>query len=278
MLLATAFLLVTPAHAQDGALPPAPIQNDEGGPVIIDGEMNYTNPESFSTVAQPLIVLEDQAGFIDRDRGFVLPPESQALGVITGDFFSPPFTWTLSLPTVPQGTLRDVDQDGEEDKGVMTYAVAFWSNIFGDPYLERRDLSGGGWSTAYATTRVKTNPSGGGEVIGGQYVVWAPDDQQGFPSGFGEDGKLFTADDPIVRLPAGYTIVDMDTDPFTFDRTRLPKMDADRTGRCCAGRLLRPQLHRSLRRDGRHVPRGVCLHRTQGHRLGRTRGRVPAAL
>ena len=45
MLLATLFLLVTPARAQDDALPPAPIQNDEGGPVIIDGEMNYTNPE-----------------------------------------------------------------------------------------------------------------------------------------------------------------------------------------------------------------------------------------
>ena len=176
-------------------------------------------------MAQPLIVLEDQAGFIDRNRGFVLPPASQALGVITGDFFSPPFTWTLSLPTVPQGTLRDVDQDGKEDKGVMTYAVAYWSNSFGDPYLERRDLSGGGWSTGYATTRVKTNPSGGGEVTGGKYVVWAPDDQQGFPSGFGEDGKLFTADDPIVGLPAGYTIVDMDTAPFTFDRTRLPNME-----------------------------------------------------
>ena len=176
-------------------------------------------------VSQPLIMLEDQAGFVDRNHGFLMPPESQVLGVITGDFFSPPFTWTVSLPTAPQGTLRDVDNDGEEDKGVMTYAVAYWSNIFGDPYLEQRDLCGGGWSTAYATTRVKTNPSGGGEVIGGKYLVWAPDDQQGFPSGFGEDGKLFTEDDPIVRLPAGYTVVDMDTDPFTFDRSRDPKMD-----------------------------------------------------
>ena len=158
-----------PLRAQpNDDVPPATIQNDEGGPVIIDGAMNYTNPETFTNVAQPLIVLEDQAGFVDRNRGFVMPPESQVLGVITGDFFSPPFTWTLSLPEQPQATLRDVDQNGEEDKGVMTYAVAFWSNTFGDPYLERRDLLGGGWSTAYATTRVKTNPSGGGEVTGGK--------------------------------------------------------------------------------------------------------------
>ena len=224
LLLATAVVPFAPVHAQD-AIPPAEIQNDEGGPVILEGSMNYTNPEPFSNVAQPLIVLEDQAGFVDRNHGFVLPLESQVIGVITGDFFTPPFTWTLSLPEVPQGSLRDVDHDGQEDKGVMTFAVAYWTNTFGDPYLERRDLMGGGWSTAYATTRANTNPSASGEIIGGKYIVWAPDDQQGFPSGFGDDGKLFTDDDPIVRLPAGYTLVDMDTAPFTFDRSARPQVD-----------------------------------------------------
>ena len=43
-----------------------------------------------------------------------------------------------------------------------------------------------------------------------------------FPSGFGADNKLFTDDDPLVRLPAGYTVVNMDTTPFTFDRSRNP--------------------------------------------------------
>jgi C-terminal processing protease CtpA/Prc len=205
--------------------PPAAIEDEEGGPVVIDGVMNYTNPLLTLGVAQPLIVLEDQAGFIDRDRGFLFPRESQVLGVIEGDFFDPPFNWSLSLPIEPQGTLRDVDQDGVEDPGVMTFAVAYWSNIFGDPFLEKRDQGGGGWSTAFATTRVDTTGSGNNEVIGGQYVVWAPDDQQGFPSGFGADGLLFTADDPIVTLPAGYTIVDMDSDPFTFSRPARPEME-----------------------------------------------------
>ncbi|MBP6440798.1 MAG: hypothetical protein KA259_04255, partial [Caldilineaceae bacterium] len=219
LLLPTATLL-----AQDGASPAA-IENDEGGPVVIDGVMNYTNPLLTLGVAQPLIVLEDQAGFIDRDRGFLFPPESQVLGVITGDFFEPPFTWTLNLPAEPQGTSRDVDQDGVEDPGVMTFAPAYWSNTFGDPFLEKRDQGGGGWSSAFATTRIDTTASGNNEVIGGQYVVWAPDDQQGFPSGFGDDGLLFTADDPIVILPAGYTIVDMDTAPFTFSRPARPEME-----------------------------------------------------
>ncbi|MBK8047356.1 MAG: peptidase S41 [Anaerolineales bacterium] len=225
LLLATLLAApALPALAQSDNPPPATVNNDEGGPVVIAGEMDYTNPLITLGVAEPLIVLEDQAGFVDRDRGYIMSPESQVLGVITGDFFTPPFTWTLSLPIEPQGALRDVDQDGKEDKGVQTFAVAYWTNIFGDPYLEQRDLQGGGWSTAYATTRVTGTPSGKGEVTGGAYVVWAPDDQQGFPSGFGEDGKLFTEDDPIVTLPAGYTIVNMDSDPFTFDRSARPNL------------------------------------------------------
>ena len=228
LLLLLLGLALTPASlglAQDDAITPAPIVNDEGGPVAIAGQMNYSNPIITMGVAQPLIVLEDQTGFIDRNEGFIFPPASQVLGQITGDFFTPPFDWNLSLPIEPQGTLRDVDNDGEEDTGVMTFAVAYWTNTFGDPYLEQRDQSGGGWSTAFATTRINPDPSAKGEVIGGKYIVWAPDDQQGFPSGFGEDGKLFTEDDPIVLLPAGYTVVDMDSDPFTFDRAARPEME-----------------------------------------------------
>jgi len=64
------------------------------------------------------------------------------------------------------------------------------------------------------------------EVLGGVYLVWSPDDAQGFPSGFGPDGRLFTGDEPIVGLvPPGWTTVIMDTDPFTFDRSREPVID-----------------------------------------------------
>jgi C-terminal processing protease CtpA/Prc len=221
-------LVLTPAGsmlAQDTAPPPAVIENDESGPAIVRGIMNYTNPILAMWVAQPLIVLEDQAGFVDRNKGYIFPKESQVLGQITGDFFNPPFEWTLSLPIEPQGALRDVDNNGREDTGVMIFAIAYWTNAFGDPFLEVRDQSGGGWSTAYASTRIAEDFSAEGEIVGGKLIVWAPDDQQGFPSDFGEDGKLFTEDDPIVILPAGYTVVDMDTDPFTFSRERYPEME-----------------------------------------------------
>ena len=39
----------------------------EGGPVSFTGTLTYTNPFFTSGVTQPLVILEDQAGFIDRD-------------------------------------------------------------------------------------------------------------------------------------------------------------------------------------------------------------------
>ncbi|MBZ0279829.1 MAG: hypothetical protein K8L97_03745 [Anaerolineae bacterium] len=227
LVLALVFILgaFSMTLAQDAEIPPATIVNDEGGPVSITGEVAYSNGFFTLGVDEPLIILEDQAGFVDRDRAFLMSPQSQVLGKITSDFYSSPFTYSVELPIVPAAELRDVDNDGGEDPGVMIYAVAYWTNIWGDSYLEERDLQGGGWSGAYASTRIDQNPSAKGELIGGTYVVYAPDDQQGFPSGFGEDGKLFTEDDPTVLLPSGYTMVNMDSEPFTFDRSRNPQID-----------------------------------------------------
>ncbi len=218
-------MLVVGIPAAGQGFAPADILNDEGGPVLIRGSVTYTNPFFTSGTAAPLIILEDQAGFVDRDEGFLFPPESQALGQITSDFYTSPFTYSLALPIEPQGSLRDVDQDGQADRGVMVFAVAYWENVWGDPFLEKRDQQGGGWSTAYASTVVSDNPEMLREVIGGKLIIYAPEDGQGFPVGFGADGKLFTADDPIVSLPRGYTVVNLDTDPFTFDRSRVQDIE-----------------------------------------------------
>ena len=214
-----------PVDVTDLPGPPAEITNDEGGPVGITGEVEYTNPFFNVGVAAPVVILEDQAGFVDRDENYLMPVESQTLGQITTDFYTSPFDYSIALPIEPKGGFRDVDNDGEEDTGVQVFAIAYWNNTFGDPFLEERDLGGGGWSTAYASTIISDDPELEREIVGGTFLVYAQDDQQGFPSGFGEDGLLFTEDDPIVTLPQGYTIVNMDSDPFTFDRSRNPVID-----------------------------------------------------
>ena len=191
---------------------------EEGGTRNITGSLAYTNPFFTAGVSQPLIILEDQAGFVDRNERFLMSPESQVLAQITSNFYDSPFTYSLSLPIEPRAELRDVDHDGETETGVMVYAVAYWTNVYGDPYLEKRDLQGGGWSGAYASTVMSNDPILRLEITGGKYLIYSPDDQQSFPSDFGADSKLFTADDPIVNIPEGYMVVDLDARPFTFDR------------------------------------------------------------
>ena len=214
-----------PTATPDLPFPLADIANDEGGPVSITGVVTYTNPFFTWGVAAPVVILEDQAGFVTRNEEFIMPVESQALGQITSDFYTSPFSYSLALPIEPQGTLQDVDNDGETDTGIQVFAIAYWTNTFGDPFLEERDLHGGGWSTAYASTEVSDDADTEREIVGGKFLIYAPDEMQGFPTGFGDDGLLFTEDDPIVLLPQGYTIVDMDNDPFIFDRSSHPVID-----------------------------------------------------
>ena len=73
VLLATALVLGsflasdTLAQEESEAPPAAQIVNDEGGAVRISGIVNYTAPYFTIGVAQPLVILEDQAGFVDRN-------------------------------------------------------------------------------------------------------------------------------------------------------------------------------------------------------------------
>ncbi|MCL4261642.1 MAG: peptidase S41 [Anaerolineae bacterium] len=212
----------TPEPITDNGLP---ITNDEGGPVAITGLVTYTNPFFTLGVAAPVVILEDQAGFVDRDKQYIFPVESQTLGQITSDFYTSPFSYSIALPIEPQGALRDVDFDGEEEPGVQVFAIAYWTNTFGDPFLEERDLGGGGWSTAYASTVISRNPAHDREIVGGKLLVYAPDDAQSFPQNFGPDGLLFTGDEEMTPLLIGYTMVNLDTDPFTFDRGREQRVD-----------------------------------------------------
>lgn len=197
----------------------------QGGPKIVNGKVTYTNPFFTKGVAEPEIILEDEGGFVTRNRKFVIPIKSQVIGEITSDFYTSPFTYSLSLPAEPNGTLHDVNHDGKKDTGVMVFAVAYWTNTWGDPYLEVRDQGGGGWSSAYASTRISENRDTYLEVYGGKYLAYAPDDKEQFPSGFGPDKKLFTDDDPIMNIPAGWSVINMDNNPFTINRSENPTID-----------------------------------------------------
>jgi len=197
-------------------LPPSPVQAGEENPdepVFIRGSIPYTSPFFLNTISAPFVLLEDEAGFVARNLEFQFPLVGQTIGPVevhpNGDL-----TYTLALPSVPQGTLVDVDNNGSTDTGVQVFAVAYWSNTWGGPFLEERD--GTGWSTAYTSTL--TDPERDDEITGGVLIVWAPDEEQAFPTDFGDDGLLFTEDDPTESIPPGYSMVDLNQSPFKFEK------------------------------------------------------------
>lgn len=221
-LVAVALMMaLAPARAQDGALPDAEITNDEGGTAIITGEVNYTVGFLSSFGADAILVmLSDISYQVDRNRDYVLPVDAQVIGQVTSDPLVTPFTYQVNLPIVPPGESRDVDNNGQPDTGVKIMRIWVTINMLGGPYWQEGEYEAG-----FSSTRDSNAFGRRDEITGGAVIVWAPDDQQGFPSGFGPDGLLFTNDDPTVRLPQGYTVVYLDTDPFTFDRSFTAVVD-----------------------------------------------------
>lgn len=211
-----------PTTALPTRLPPIPVQPGQANPdepVFVSGELHYTSRFFLNTISEPFVLLEDEAGFVHRDLDFEFQLTGQTIGPII-DIGDNTLRYELALPAIPQGTSVDLDHDGNQDAGVQVFAIAYWSNIWGGPFLEKRD--GVGWSTAYASTI--TDPDRENEIKGGILIAWAPDENQGFPSGFGDDRKLFTEDDPISPIPAGYNLVDLNSEPFRFYKESRPSI------------------------------------------------------
>jgi C-terminal processing protease CtpA/Prc len=212
----------TPAYTPT-PLPPIPVQPGESHPnepVYVTGKITYTSPFFVNTISDGFVMLEDEAGFVHRDHQFAFPVNDQALGPIQVQNDNT-LTYSLMLPALPQGTQVDVDNNGRKDAGVQVFAVAYWSNTWGDTFIEARD--GEGWSDAYSSTI--TDPQNNDEIKGGILIVWSPDDQQSFPTDFGPDGLLFTSDDPTAPIPAGYNIVDLSQKPFRVYKAARPTID-----------------------------------------------------
>lgn len=198
------------------------------GVVRITGEFTYTNDFVVETYyTDHAVGLIDMTGFVTRDFEWELPVESQVLGYMNLDADNNRSTFRLALPAVPEGEFHDVDNNNQRDQGVQVFAVAYNPNLYGGVFSEGDDRSLG-WPGYLASVRIDRENQD--EVIGGKLVIWAADAQQSFPSGFGADGLLFTADDPVMPVPAGYAVVDMDKEPFqllTSSEVKLALFEPD---------------------------------------------------
>jgi len=191
-------------------------------PYQLTGTYKVTNDFVLATYyVENAVALTDMHGFVTRDLEWEIPIDSQTLGFMTFDKKALSGTFDLSLPAVPQGEFNDVDNNSVKDKGVQIFAVAYSPNVYGGPFAEGDDRSRG-WPSYLAS--IKTDAENKDEVIGGKLVVWAPDASQKFSASFGADGLLFTADDALSAIPAGYSIVDLDQSPFAVTQEATPQL------------------------------------------------------
>lgn len=184
--------------------------NDEQ-PVLLTGTFTYTNDFITTYYVEHAVALIDMYGFVTRDQEWELPVEGQVLGYLDLDEEAREGSFRLQLPAQPTGTPVQIGSS----EGVQIFALSYSPNLTGDPFSVGDDRSRG-WPAYLAST--VNDPDDNDEVTGGKLLVWAPDAEQQFPTGFGADGKLFTDDDPLGSIPQGYSVIDLDGAPFIIIR------------------------------------------------------------
>ncbi|MGC4192658.1 MAG: S41 family peptidase [Thermomicrobiales bacterium] len=213
---------------------------DESGVATLTGTVTINNPDFVSTFSQHYMMLMDLmslmgAGALDETAPAATPDPNasptpapsialtgQVLGQINGDL-SKGAPFRIDLPISPRGTGYSFASGKADAKGVQVYSVEFMANQEGDPFISSPEIGTFGYSSLQFSV-------GDYNIIGGRLVVWAPDDKQVFPTGMGRDGILFTADDPVGPIAAGWSVVDLGADPFTVERqptVNIPIIEGD---------------------------------------------------
>lgn len=206
-IVITLFVFALILSGLASSLQPTAAQESEAeGVEILTGSYVVENPLQLSTTSEPYMLLLDMTAFIKRDLTYHAPVESQVIAPLLGDL-AEGAEFRLSLPVQPQGEYNVIGQS--EGEGVQVFSLEFSANRVGDPFLGR--LEGGGWGTAQSSLEVS---DGYWEVIGGRVIVWSPDDEREFSTGFGEDGLFLTEDDPVEPIEAGWTVIDLNDEPF----------------------------------------------------------------
>ncbi|MFN8421553.1 MAG: S41 family peptidase [Anaerolineae bacterium] len=152
----------------------------------------------------PLVVgLADATGYFGKDPIYLLPSTDQALATYTGSARSG--NYDLTLPDEPKGRNFDVTTGQLSDAAkVHLYDVRLMSDVVDRGFMWENE------DAIASSMRISVDSN----VDGGTLIVWAADAAEQFPTARGADGVLFTADDPRTAIPAGYSLVNLDQEPF----------------------------------------------------------------
>ena len=186
-LALSACAVTTPPAPGPVATVPADAVADSG-PVAIVGEAGSANffasPETYP---EPVVALIDAANVIKQEASFA-SDKTQILGAFDTAMFPLPAKFSVNLPIRPAGTPIDLDNNGQTDTGVQVFSLIVSSNFSGNSILQQLEQGG----MASYLTDITT-----GEITEGALLVYAPDGNQGFPTGSGTDSGS-----PPMTLPA----------------------------------------------------------------------------
>lgn len=192
-----------------------PVRAAGAGPQRLSGSFSVGG-QFYESV--PLLVGLIDASPYFGDSPVTLPPkERQYLGRYRGT--ADDGSYTLELPAVPAAQPFDVTTGKTASAGnLYIFDVRLMSDVASRGYMvENEDM--------IASSLMQTIDY---QIAGGTLVVWAADSSQQFPTGLGPDGDLFTADDPREPLPAGWTLVNIQS--FALNREVAPDLDLIATG------------------------------------------------
>ncbi len=167
----------------------------------------------------PLLAgLADASGLFGKDPDYIAPKEQQTLGKYTG--VASKGSYTLTLPDKPVARPFDL-QGGTAGSGkLLVFDLRLMSDIANRGSMNPNE------DVIASSLKISVDF----RVEGGTLLVWTADNQESFPSSAGADKKLFTADDPKLTLPAGWSLVNLDSAPFKVSQEAPSSFDLSTTG------------------------------------------------
>ncbi len=190
-----------------------PAQAQDSTPHQLSGSF-HVGDAGYDTV--PLLV-----GLIDASPYFGNAPvtlpakDKQVIGAYTGQ--AGDGKYTLTLPDKPAGQPFDVITGGtaKSQSGLYIFDVRLMSDVGERGYMVPNE------DNIASSLKISIDV----KVEGGTLLAWTADDKEQFPSDSGPDGKLFTADDPQMTLPAGWSLINLDSKPFKVTRDPAPTLN-----------------------------------------------------
>ena len=228
---------LTVVRQQDDEVPPAEFVRDEGGVRQVVGGIRFQLDDP-QRPANPVIALVDAGLLVTGRNDAWVAEEGQVLGRLLPALSTAVFSYTVALPLAPTGLTFDIgsapvkagdaaaaddpageatDDAARRSQGVQVFQLMVGDALLGGPYLDLLEQQ----SPLTSSRRDAAT----GALTDGTLLIYATDDGMIFPSAFGEDGVLFTPDDPLATLPAGYTLVTLNGDGLQFDRSATATMD-----------------------------------------------------